>query len=113
MWVADPKAAAEGYIRLFGAEAQSEKETPNGLRVTLRLGGVLLFIETMPQGMAAAHGAGLEHFALLTPDFDGIITHLREAGAEFLSEAKIIRPNARMIFVAAPGGGRVEIIERP
>lgn len=110
IWSRDPAAAAADYARLFGARTLEERQTANGLRIVLGLGGVQLFIEQAPAD-AAAGMAGLEHFALATPQFDRVVERLRAAGCRFPLAPRQGRPDARTAFVEAPGGGRIELIE--
>jgi catechol 2,3-dioxygenase-like lactoylglutathione lyase family enzyme len=112
---ADPEAAAGFFRRLFGAE-ETGRSTPGGrLRIMLRLGGLALYVEAVPEGTAGPPPwphRGVEHLGLAVEDLDVALADLRQKGAEVLSGPESPRPGVRIAFLAAPDGTRVELVER-
>ena len=112
---ADLEAAAGFFRRLFGAE-ETGRSTPGGrLRIMLRLGGLALYVEAVPEGTAGPPPwphRGVEHLGLAVEDLDVALADLGQKGAEVLSGPESPRPGVRIAFVAAPDGTRVELVER-
>lgn len=112
---ADPEAAAGFFRRLFGAE-ETGRSTPGGrLRIMLRLGGLPLYVEAVPEGTAGPPPwphRGVEHLGLSVEDLDAALADLRQKGGDVLSGPESPRPGVRIAFLAAPDGTRVELVER-
>lgn len=111
----DPVKAAQFYIDMLGAELTGQAETPNGIRMLLKLGGMTTFIEQVPPGTHAAPLApyvGVEHVGLVVPDLHGLVAELKAKGCHFSTEPRSPRPGITIAFVDAPDGVRVELLER-
>lgn len=111
----DPEAAAAFYARAFGA-AIVDRQHPGGrLRVVVRLVGLTLLIEAVPEGTAgppAPPFLGLEHLGLSVDDLDAALADLAAKQIPLASGPTSPRPGIRIAFVAAPDGVRVELVER-
>jgi catechol 2,3-dioxygenase-like lactoylglutathione lyase family enzyme len=111
----DPEAAADFYVRHFGATITGRVQAGPRLRVMVALAGVPLFIEEVPADTAAPPPPpflGLEHLGLAVDDLAGELDRLRAAGVEIISGPTIPRPGVTIAFLQAPDGVQVELIER-
>ena len=115
----DPKATADWFVEAFKVEIVSDNVRPVGDRfiATRTEGGLTINIssertaETLGPADANPH-YGLEHFGFDTDDMDADLKRLQGLGAE-LKEGPIANPGgAAIAFIAAPGGIRIELIER-
>ena len=111
----EPMATARYFNRMFGARIVESVQSDGRPRVDLDLNGLDIFIA--PCGADATPSAahphqGLDHFGLRVEDLDAAAADLRAKGAEFTSEPHEIRPGVRIAFVVAPGGIRVELLEK-
>ncbi len=115
----DPKATADWFVKAFKVEIASDIVRPVGDRfiATKTEGGLTINIssertgETLGPADANPH-YGLEHFGFDTDDIDADIKRLQALGAE-LKEGPIYNPGGVTIaFIAAPGGIRIELIEK-
>lgn len=111
-WSANPIDAARVYVDFFAAEVLDRSETANGTRIAIRMAGQTIFIEQTAVDRVPPKRLGLEHLAIRTEDFDGVVARLRRRDAVFLVDPKQVGPGVRIAFVAVPDGGRVEIVER-
>ncbi len=111
----DPEAAADFYVRMFGAMVIGRLEDGPTLRVTVGLGDLRLFIDRVPPG---THGPlkpptlGLEHIGLIVTDMEAAAAELEAKGAVFTLRPTSPRPGTKIAFVQAPDGAQVEILER-
>ena len=111
----DPEAAADFYVRMFGATPAGRLEQGETLRITVALEGVRLFIDRVPPG---THGPlkppslGVEHIGLIVADLDAAAAELDAKGAVFTLRPTTPRPGTKIAFVQAPDGAQVELIER-
>ena len=115
----DPKATADWFVEAFKVEIVGDNVRPVGDRfiATRTEGGLTINIssertgETLGPADADPH-YGLEHFGFDTDDMDADLKRLQGLGAE-LKEGQIANPGgATIAFIAAPGGIRIELIER-
>lgn len=112
---ADPEATAGFFVRLFGAEETGRSHPGGRLRIVLRLGGLPLYVEAVPEGTAGPPPwphRGIEHIGLAVEDLDAALADLRAKGAEVLSGPDSPRPGVRIAFLAAPDATRIELVER-
>jgi catechol 2,3-dioxygenase-like lactoylglutathione lyase family enzyme len=111
----DPEGAAGYFARLFGAEETGRSHPGGRLRIMLRLAGLSLYVEEVPEGTAGPPRwphRGVEHLGLSVDDLDAALAEVRAKGAELLSGPESPRPGVRIAFLAAPDGTRVELVER-
>lgn len=111
----EPMATARYFNRMFGARIVESVQSDGRPRVDLDLNGLDIFIAQCDADAtpSAAHPhQGLDHFGLRVEDLDAAAADLRAKGAEFTSEPHEIRPGVRIAFVVAPGGIRVELLEK-
>jgi catechol 2,3-dioxygenase-like lactoylglutathione lyase family enzyme len=111
----DPEAASQFYINMLGAKFVSRLETEKAFRITVNLGGLMLFIERVPSG---THGPlpppalGVEHIGLVVTDLDAAVAELDAKGVVFSQRPISPRPGTRICFIKAPDGAQVEVLER-
>lgn len=111
----DPEGTAGYFVRLFGAEETGRSHPGGRLRIVLRLGGLSLYVESVPEGTAGPPPwphRGIEHIGLAVEDLDAALADLRAKGAEVLSGPDSPRPGVRIAFLAAPESTRIELVER-
>jgi catechol 2,3-dioxygenase-like lactoylglutathione lyase family enzyme len=111
----DPEGTAGYFVRLFGAEETGRGYPGGRLRIVLRLGGLNLYVEAVPEGTAGPPPwphRGIEHIGLAVDDLDAALADLRAKGAEVLSGPDSPRPGVRIAFLAAPESTRIELVER-
>lgn len=111
----EPMATARYFNRMFGARIVESVQSDGRPQVDLDLNRLDLFIAQCDADAtpSAAHPhQGLDHFGLRVEDLDAAAADLRAKGAEFTSEPHEIRPGVRIAFVTAPGGIRVELLEK-
>ncbi|MGH7036821.1 MAG: VOC family protein [Stellaceae bacterium] len=104
----DPKATAQFYIDNFGARLLAEIP---GRGVQISLSGLQLNITTLIEAQKREQRYGIEHIALETDDYSGMLARLRQNGATILEELTA-NPGRRVCFIAAPDGAQMEVIEK-
>ncbi len=111
----DAEAAADFYVRAFGAAIVDRQQPGGRLRVVIDLAGTRLFIEAVPEGTGSPPAPpfrGLEHIGLSVADLDAALADLAAKKIALASGPSSPRPGVRIAFVAAPDGAQVELIER-
>ena len=119
---ADPMATIRFYESCLGAEHLGSIPSGEGGRNHgVILGGQLLVISEFPSGMAPKEppepgdgalrsGFGVAHFGLQTTDLDGVLTRLRDGGAEIHAEPRRTG-SVRYVYATAPDGVVIELTE--
>ena len=115
---ADPAATAEWFRTAFNVTIDSDIVRPVGDRFirTTTEGGLAINISSERSGEALGPADdnphyGLEHFGFDTADIEADIARLVALGA-VLKEGPIgVAPAARVAFIGAPGGIRIELIQ--
>ena len=111
----DAAAAARFYVETFGARETGRVGADPVSRVVLDLGGLTLFIEQAPAGIAEAAvppHRGLEHVGLRVADIDAAVADLAARGIAFVAPLTQVNPHLRTAFLDGPDGVRIEILER-
>jgi catechol 2,3-dioxygenase-like lactoylglutathione lyase family enzyme len=117
---ADPGATAEWFVSAFNVTITSDTIRPVGDRFirTMTEGGLAINIsgartgETLGPADDQPH-LGLEHFGFDSEDIEADIERLVGLGAT-LQEAPAGQANgAKIAFIGAPGGIRIELIQQP
>jgi catechol 2,3-dioxygenase-like lactoylglutathione lyase family enzyme len=111
----DARAAARFYIEAFGATPVFERIVDDQPRIAVRLGGLNLFIDTVPADAPDAPDrtfVGIEHICLAVKGLHAVAEELRARGVTFLVEPRELRPGVLYAFVQAPDGIRMELIDR-
>ena len=104
----DVAQTVQYYIDNFGAKKKAEIPG-RGWQVDLH--GTQLNITGIIAEQHHAQHHGIEHLAVVTDDYSGTMTRLRENGVAVLEELKSDKGN-RVAFVAATDGAQMEIIEK-
>ncbi|HEX2943631.1 MAG TPA: VOC family protein [Rhodopila sp.] len=104
----DPKATAQYYIDNFGA---TMKAAMAGTGVQIDLHGLQINITEIMTAQNHEQHLGLEHMAVTTDDYPGMLERLRGNGVKVLEEL-IGATGTRVAFVEAPDGAQMEIIEK-
>jgi len=110
-------ATAQYYHKMFGAKIVESIQSDGKPRIDLDLDGLCVCIaKALPdQGLLQAPSSpyvGLDHFGLRVDNLDEATAELKERGAEFFSEPRLLRPGLKIAFVKAPDDVRIELLER-
>lgn len=105
---ADVAKTVQYYIQNYGATKKAEMP---GRGWQLDLHGTQLNITTLISEQNHEQHYGIEHMAVTTDDYPGLLAKLRENGVAVLEELKGSSGN-RVAFVAATDGSQMEIIEK-
>lgn len=113
---ADPDTAARFFVEALDAKPMARLEIEDRIRVVLDLGGLSLFLETVPASTPtppAPPFRGIEHIGLTVTDIDAALAHILDGhGATLVKPVTQARPGVRIAFVDSPEGVRVELVER-
>jgi hypothetical protein len=105
---ADVAKTVQHYIDNYGATKKTEMP---GRGWQLDLHGTQLNITTLISEQNHEQHYGIEHMAVNTDDYSGLLAKLRKNGVEVLEELKGSSGN-RVAFVTATDGSQMEIIEK-
>jgi hypothetical protein len=105
---ADVAKTVQHYIDNYGATKKAEMP---GRGWQLDLHGTQLNITTLISEQNHEQHYGIEHLAVNTDDYAGLLAKLRKNGVEVLEELKGSSGN-RVAFVTATDGSQMEIIEK-
>ena len=113
----DVDAMADYFERVFGASRLSYKPDYMGAPFAfVGLGSMRVGIRGLrpgepPDAVAPVRVQGLDHFGVVVDDVEKVAEQLRERGAEFSVEPKLIEGSGRMIaFVRGPENIEIEIL---
>ena len=113
----DPRATAQWYVDMFGAEIVGEAEGLGGSStVRLDFAGTRINVtsapagETLPEGSADSH-YGLEHFGLHTDDIDGAMAMLESRNTEVLLPITEMAAGSKISYVKGPDNVRIELVQ--
>lgn len=115
----DPKATADWFVKAFKVKIMSDNVRDVGDRfvVTQTEGGLAINISGARTGEKLGPAdvnphLGLEHFGFDTADMDADLARLEGLGAKIQEPAREASPGVKIAFIAAPGGVRIELIQR-
>ncbi len=113
---ADPDAAAKFYVEALDAQPVNRLIIEGRVRVVLDLGGLPLFLETVPAETPvppAPPFKGIEHIGLAVADIEATLATILDGhGATLVKGVTQARPGVRIAFLDTPEGVRIELIER-
>ncbi len=104
----DPKGTMQFYVDNLGATLIAEVGS-RGYRVNLH--GLTINISTLIDTQTREQHYGIEHLAVDTDDYPGMLARLRANGVRILEELPPTN-GRRVCFFEAPDGAQVEVIER-
>ena len=104
----DVAKTVQYYIDNYGATKKAEMP---GRGWQLDLHGTQLNITTLISEQNHEQHLGIEHLAVTTDDYAGLLAKLRKNGVEVLEELKGSSGN-RVAFVSGTDGSQMEIIEK-
>ena len=111
----DPMATAQYFKKMFNAEILESIQSDGRPRIDLDINGLAIFIaradDTVPEGPEETY-VGLDHFGFRVENLAVAAAELKDKGAEFSTEPRDLRPGLKIAFVRAPGGIRIELLER-
>ncbi len=122
----DPKASAQWYEEMFGAEIKAEYELRGAPQISVALGGMTVIIRGKRTGEdpVSTHGIqdfenysshnewGTDHFGFIYHgDLLGFCEEIRHKGATFAIEPWEFSPGSLLCYVAAPDGVSIELIQ--
>ena len=107
----EPAKLLDWYQNAFGGERTKYK----GMLDALNYGGVWLLAQNAPEPMAATKGRAIDHLGWGVKDMDADAKTLKEKGVTFTMEPRPFNPEIAIAiaFVEAPGGVRIELVQRP
>ena len=103
----DPQKVAKFYIDNFGATVK--REIP-GRGCQLDLHGVQLNVTNIIADQKHEQHVGIEHIAIETDDYAGVLANCKKNGAQILEER--VSNGRHVCWVAAPDGAQMELIEK-
>lgn len=104
----DPRHTMQFYVDHLGATPIGEFG-PGGYRVNLH--GLTLNITPLIDTQSREQHYGLEHIAVDTDDYPGMLGRLRASGVRVLEELPPTN-GRRVCFLEAPDGVQIEVIEK-
>ena len=113
----DPEATAQYYHKMFNAKIIESVQPDGQKRLDLDINGLTVFIarvapdDDVPVGPTEPY-IGLDHFGLRVDNLDDAAAELKERGAEFTMEPRVLRPGVKIAFIRAPENVRIELLER-
>ncbi|KQP10089.1 glyoxalase [Methylobacterium sp. Leaf99] len=110
----DAVAAGAFYVEILGAREIGREGVPVS-RVILDIGGLTLFIEQAPDGLAPSAQAphlGIEHIGLAVEDIEATHADLRRRNATIVSGITDVRAGLRVLFIEGPDAVRIEFLQR-
>ena len=111
----DPMATAQYFKKMFNAEILESIQSDGRPRIDIDINGLAIFIakadDTVPEGPEEPY-LGLDHFGFQVENLAVAAAELKEKGAELSMEPRDLRPGLKIAFVRAPGGIRIELLER-
>lgn len=113
----DPEATAQYYHKMFNAKIIESVQPDGQKRIDLDINGLTVFIARVAPGddvpaSPAEPYLGLDHFGLRVDNLDEAAAELKERGAEFTMEPRVLRPGVKIAFIRAPEDVRIELLER-
>lgn len=111
----DAVAAARFYGQVLGARETGREGGESPSRIMLDVGGLTLFIEQAPDGMAPAAvppHRGIEHIGFRVEDIEATVADLAARGIPLVSGITDVRPGLRIAFFEGPDGVRIEVLQR-
>ena len=113
----DPEATAQYYHKMFNAKIIESVQLDGQKRLDLDINGLTVFIarvapdDDVPDGPTEPY-IGLDHFGLRVDNLDEAAAELKERGAEFTMEPRVLRLGVKIAFIRAPENVRIELLER-
>ena len=107
---ADIGAAADFYIKNFGAEKIAEVDVVGTKIAVLDLGGPRLLISAKAPSGAPA-GTSLDHIGFGMADLDAAAVELKEKGVQFTLEPMPIGGGMKIAFVKGPDDVMIELVQ--
>ena len=112
-----PAETAQWYHRMFDAKIIETPQPSGPNRVDLDINGLTVFIarvapdDDVPASPTEPY-LGLDHFGFRVDNLDEAAAELKERGAEFTMEPRVLRPGVKIAFIRAPEDVRIELLER-
>ncbi len=113
----DPEATAQYYHKMFDAKIIESVQPDGQKRIDLDINGLTVFIarvapdDDVPVSPTEPY-LGLDHFGFRVDNLDEAAAELKERGAEFTMEPRVLRPGVKIAFIRAPEDVRIELLER-
>lgn len=122
----DPRAAADWYTEMFGAEILAEYELREAPQINVAIGGITLIIRgqrpgeapvsTKPmqeyEGYSSHDEWGTDHFGFTySGDLRAFCNDLKAKGADMAVEPWEFTPGNVLCYVAAPDGVSIELVQ--
>ena len=122
----DPDAAADWYVRIFGATVVRRSELRDAPQINVSLGGVSLLIRGRRPGETPRRTGAMEHFEGYSShnewgtdhfgftyhgDLRALCDDMKAKGAEMAVEPWEFNPGSVLCYVAAPDGVSIEIVQ--
>ena len=109
---ADIGAAISFYRRVFDADAEEPFERGGATWIRVRVGDLMIVVTNREaRAMARERYLGLDHFAVQTDNFEETLRRLKEKGIAFWAGPVQLESGQRLVFIEAPDGMKIEILE--
>ncbi len=110
---ADVQVAVDFYQRVFDATAGEPFERGGATWVEVRIGDVQITVTDREcSAMELGRYQGIDHFALISDDFDGTMARFEETGTTIWAGPLQLETGQRIVFVNGPDHIKVEIMEK-
>jgi predicted enzyme related to lactoylglutathione lyase len=110
----DTSAAVDFYKRVLGATAGEPFARGDATWVEVHIGSVQITVtdrEFTP--MELGRYQGLDHFALVTDDFDATLAHMEQEGVHiWFGPVQIPDTGRRIFFIDGPDSVKIELMEK-
>jgi lactoylglutathione lyase len=122
LYAADLESTAQWYHRVFGARILRSRQSDGRERTDLQLGDLTIYLGDANKlnislgwqlnEATSSPRYGLDHFGLAVDDVEAAAAELIERGAQISFGPKYLRPGAACLFVQAPDGVTIEVLNR-
>jgi len=101
------------YKKVFGATSEPPFERGGATWVKVHLGDVAIMVTNRPcENNALARYQGLDHFGVMTDDFDATIATIQKEGANIWFGPTKLDTGMRIAFVSGPDHIKIEVMEK-
>ncbi|MBI2505543.1 MAG: VOC family protein [Candidatus Latescibacteria bacterium] len=109
----DVDSAVAFYQKVFGAASEPPFERGGATWVRVHLGDVAIMVTNRPcTDNALGRYQGLDHFGVMTDDFEATIAAIQKEGAHIWFGPTKLDTGMRIAFVSGPDNVKIELMEK-
>lgn len=109
----DVDASVTFYQKVFGATSEPPFERGGATWVKVHVGDVAVMVTNRPcSDNALGRYQGMDHFGLMTDDFDATIATIQQEGANIWFGPTKLDTGMRIAFVSGPDNIKIELMEK-